>query len=143
LPLLLGPAVKAAKGKLTLSVDVAIRLQRAEQAPGIRFRALDRPVLLLSTRLPDAGHNDPADRNADRNRSTGQPPARDGRQAHHRVCRGSPATPVIDPRSVMAGRVHDSTPLHGQFLLVQLETADEAVPGRIGAAAVGVNDLRI
>jgi PIN domain nuclease of toxin-antitoxin system len=55
-------AVKAAKGKLTLSIDVAIWLQRAEQAPGIRFRALDRPVLLLSTRLPGSVHNDPADR---------------------------------------------------------------------------------
>ena len=55
-------AVKAAKGKLTLSIDVAIWLQRAEQAPGIRFRALERPVLLLSTRLPGSAHNDPADR---------------------------------------------------------------------------------
>lgn len=55
-------AVNAARGKLTLSVDVAVWLQRAEQAPGIRFGALDRPVLLLSTRLPGAVHNDPADR---------------------------------------------------------------------------------
>lgn len=55
-------AVKAAKGSLTLSVDAAIWLQQAEQAPGIRFRALDRPVLLLSTRLAGSAHNDPADR---------------------------------------------------------------------------------
>jgi PIN domain nuclease of toxin-antitoxin system len=55
-------AVQAAKGKLTLPVDVAIRLQRAEKAPDIRFRPLDRPVLLLSTRLPGTAQNDPADR---------------------------------------------------------------------------------
>jgi PIN domain nuclease of toxin-antitoxin system len=55
-------AVKAATGKLTLSVDVTIWLQRAEQAPGIRFRTLERPVLLLSTRLPGSARNDPADR---------------------------------------------------------------------------------
>jgi PIN domain nuclease of toxin-antitoxin system len=55
-------AVKAAKGKLTLAVDVAVWLQRAEQAPGIRFRPLTRHVLLQSTRLGGAAHNDPADR---------------------------------------------------------------------------------
>jgi PIN domain nuclease of toxin-antitoxin system len=55
-------AVKAAKGKLTFAVDVAVWLQRAEQAPGIRFRPLTRPVLLQSTRLAGAAHNDPADR---------------------------------------------------------------------------------
>ncbi|MCU0625545.1 MAG: type II toxin-antitoxin system VapC family toxin [Gemmatimonadaceae bacterium] len=55
-------AVKAAKGKLTFSVDVAVWLQRAEQAPGIQLRALTRPVLLQSTRLSGAVHNDPADR---------------------------------------------------------------------------------
>jgi PIN domain nuclease of toxin-antitoxin system len=55
-------AVKAAKGKLTFAVDVAVWLQRAEQAPGIRFRPLTRPVLLQSTRLTGTAHNDPADR---------------------------------------------------------------------------------
>lgn len=55
-------AVKAAKGKLAFSVDVAVWLQRAEQAPGIRFRPLTRPVLLESTRLGGAPHGDPADR---------------------------------------------------------------------------------
>lgn len=55
-------AVKAAKTKLAFSVDVAVWLQRAEQAPGIRFQALTRPVLLQSTRLTGAVHNDPADR---------------------------------------------------------------------------------
>ncbi len=55
-------AVKAAKQRLTLSVDAAVWLQRAERAPGIRFLPLDRDVLLLSTRLPGTIHNDPADR---------------------------------------------------------------------------------
>lgn len=55
-------AVKAAKGKLTFSVDVAVWLQRAEQAPGIQLRPLTRPVLLQSTRLSGSAHNDPADR---------------------------------------------------------------------------------
>jgi len=55
-------AVKAAKAKLAFSVDVAVWLQRAEQAPGIRFQTLTRPVLLQSTRFAGAVHNDPADR---------------------------------------------------------------------------------
>ena len=55
-------AVKAAKGKLSFGVDVAVWLQRAEQAPGIQFRPLTRPVLLQSTRLAGTGHSDPVDR---------------------------------------------------------------------------------
>jgi PIN domain nuclease of toxin-antitoxin system len=55
-------AVKSAKGKLTLSVDVGVWLARASAAPGIRFLPLDRDVLLLSTRLAGAAQNDPADR---------------------------------------------------------------------------------
>ena len=55
-------ATKVAKGKLTLTVDVGVWLQRAETVPGFRFRSLTRPVLLQSTRLPGAAHGDPADR---------------------------------------------------------------------------------
>jgi PIN domain nuclease of toxin-antitoxin system len=55
-------AVKSAKGKLSLSIDVAAWLLRAEQATDIRFQTLTRPVLLQSTRLAGAVHNDPADR---------------------------------------------------------------------------------
>jgi PIN domain nuclease of toxin-antitoxin system len=55
-------AVKSAKGKLTFTVDVAVWLQRAEQAPGIQFRPLTRGVLLQSTRLSGTAHSDPADR---------------------------------------------------------------------------------
>lgn len=54
--------VKVAKGRLTLSFEPALWLKRAEKAPGIRFLPLDREALLLSTRLPGAIHNDPADR---------------------------------------------------------------------------------
>ena len=55
-------AVKAAKGKLSLSVDVDVWLQRAERAPGIQPLPLDRQILLQSVRLPGTTHNDPADR---------------------------------------------------------------------------------
>jgi PIN domain nuclease of toxin-antitoxin system len=55
-------AVKAARGKLSFSIDVAVWLRRAESAPGVRFLPLDRTVLFQSTRLPGAIHNDPADR---------------------------------------------------------------------------------
>jgi PIN domain nuclease of toxin-antitoxin system len=55
-------AMKAAKGKLHFAIDPMIWLQRAERAPGIRPLALDREILLLSTRLAGAAHNDPVDR---------------------------------------------------------------------------------
>ena len=55
-------AVKTAKAKLLLSIDAGIWLRRAAQAPGIRLLPLDRDILLLSTRLAGAVHNDPADR---------------------------------------------------------------------------------
>ena len=55
-------AVKAAKGRLTWSIDTAVWLQRAGQAPGIAALPLDRPTLLLSNRLGGSAHNDPADR---------------------------------------------------------------------------------
>lgn len=55
-------AVKVGKGKLTLSLDVALWLRRAERAPGISFLPLDRDILLLSTQLPGELHGDPADR---------------------------------------------------------------------------------
>jgi PIN domain nuclease of toxin-antitoxin system len=55
-------AVKAGKGKLTLSMDSGLWLNRASNAPGISFLPLDREVLLLSTRLTGSSHNDPVDR---------------------------------------------------------------------------------
>lgn len=55
-------AVKASKGKLPLTTDPADWLRRAETAPGIRFQPITRQVLLRSTQLGGAAHNDPADR---------------------------------------------------------------------------------
>lgn len=55
-------ALKSAVGRLSLSLEASVWLRRAESAPGIRFLALDRDTLFLSTRLPGAVHNDPADR---------------------------------------------------------------------------------
>lgn len=55
-------AVKTTKGKLAFSVDPVVWLTRAERAPGIAYVALDRSILIQSTRLPGAVHADPADR---------------------------------------------------------------------------------
>lgn len=55
-------AVKAAKGKLGLTAAPADWLQRAAQAPGIRFQPITRQVLLRSTQLAGTPHNDLADR---------------------------------------------------------------------------------
>lgn len=55
-------AVKSARGKLPLTTDAALWLQRAEEAPGIRFQPITRQILLRSTLLAGAAHNDPADR---------------------------------------------------------------------------------
>ncbi len=55
-------AVKAAKGKLKLSMDVMLWLRRAERAPGISYLPLDREVLLLSTQFAGDMPGDPADR---------------------------------------------------------------------------------
>jgi PIN domain nuclease of toxin-antitoxin system len=55
-------AAKSAKGKLRLSVDAAVWLQRAETAADIRYQPATRPVLLQSTRLAGPPHGDPVDR---------------------------------------------------------------------------------
>jgi len=91
-------AVKAAKGKLTLSVDAAIWLQQAERAPGIRFRALDRPVLLLSTRLPGSAHNDPADRMLIASAQLANLPLVTADRVIIEYAEGHPGTPVVDAR---------------------------------------------
>jgi PIN domain nuclease of toxin-antitoxin system len=51
-----------AKGSLRLAIDVSLWVARAERAPGIVFLPLDRPTMLLSTKLPGEVHGDPADR---------------------------------------------------------------------------------
>lgn len=53
---------KVARGRLRLTLDLPLWLQRAERAPGMVFLPLDRPTLLLSTALPGDIHGDPADR---------------------------------------------------------------------------------
>lgn len=92
-------AVKAAQGKLRLSVDVAVWLQRAERAPGIRFRALDRPVLLLSTRLPGSAQNDPADRMLIALAQLANVPLVTADHLIIEYAVANPGTPVVDART--------------------------------------------
>lgn len=92
-------AVKAAKGKLTFAVDVAVWLQRAEQARAIRFRSLTRPVLFQSTRLAATAHNDPADRMLIATAQLDGVPlvTADGLIVDY--ARAHPGTPVVDVRA--------------------------------------------
>lgn len=55
-------SLKAAKGKLTLSLDPTLWLERAAKAPGIQLLPVTRDVLIQSTRLPEHLHGDPVDR---------------------------------------------------------------------------------
>ncbi|MEO7040845.1 MAG: type II toxin-antitoxin system VapC family toxin [Gemmatimonadaceae bacterium] len=91
-------AVKAAKKKLTLSVDAAIWLQRAERAPGIRFLPLERDVLLLSTRLSGTAHNDPADRMLIASAQINNIPLVTADKLIIDYARSVPGTPVVDVR---------------------------------------------
>ena len=54
--------IKAAKGKLELTLPATLWLQRAAQAPGIQSLAVTREILVLSTQLDGTVHGDPADR---------------------------------------------------------------------------------
>ncbi|HET7621364.1 MAG TPA: type II toxin-antitoxin system VapC family toxin [Gemmatimonadaceae bacterium] len=92
-------AVKAAKGKLSFSVDVAVWLQRAEEAPGIRFRPLTRPVLLQSTRLGGTAHNDPADRMLIAMAQLDSVPLVTGDRLIIEYARAQRGTPVVDVRA--------------------------------------------
>lgn len=92
-------AVKAAKQKLTLSVDAAIWLQRAERAPGIRFLPLSRDVLLLSTRLAGTVHNDPADRMLIAAAQINNVPLVTADRLIIEYARSVPGTPVVDART--------------------------------------------
>ncbi|HEX4936921.1 MAG TPA: type II toxin-antitoxin system VapC family toxin [Gemmatimonadaceae bacterium] len=91
-------AVKAGKGKLTLSIDVAVWLQRAERAPGIRFLPLDRQQLLLSTRLPGEVHGDPADRMLLAATLLHHVPLVTADRAIVEYARATPGVPVVDVR---------------------------------------------
>lgn len=50
-----------AKGRLVLSGDADLWLDRASEAPGIHLVPLTRAVLMRSTRLPGDPPGDPAD----------------------------------------------------------------------------------
>jgi PIN domain nuclease of toxin-antitoxin system len=91
-------AVKAAKGKLTFAVDTAAWLQRAERAPGIRFRTLDRAILLLSTRLAGTAHNDPADRMLIAFAQLESIPLVTADRLIVEYARANPGTPLVDAR---------------------------------------------
>ena len=91
-------AVKAAKGKISFAVDAAVWLQRAEKAPGIRFRALDRAVLLLSTRLTGTAHNDPADRMLIAMAQLENIPLVTADRLIVDYAKANPGTPVVDAR---------------------------------------------
>lgn len=91
-------AVKAAKGKISFAVDAASWLQRAEKAPGIQFRALDRAVLLLSTRLAGAAHSDPADRMLIALAQLESIPLVTADKLIVEYARANPGTPVVDAR---------------------------------------------
>lgn len=92
-------AVKAVKKKITLSVDAAIWLQRAERAPGIRFLPLDRDVLLLSTRLSGTTHNDPADRMLIAAAQINNIPLVTADKLIIDYAHANPGTPVVDVRA--------------------------------------------
>ena len=55
-------ANKAAKGKLTLSIDSVIWLEKAGTAPGITYLEVERAAFIQSTRLRGDAPNDPVDR---------------------------------------------------------------------------------
>ena len=92
-------AVKASKGRLTFSLDVAVWLQQAERAPGVRFHPLDRPVLLLSTRLAGAVHNDPADRVLIATAQLANLPLVTADRLIIEYAERHPGTPVVDARA--------------------------------------------
>ncbi len=55
-------ANNAAKGRLSLSIDPVIWLERAARAPGVAHLQVDRSALIQSTRLRGSPVRDPADR---------------------------------------------------------------------------------
>jgi len=91
-------AVKAAKQRITLSMDAAVWLQRAERAPGIRFLPLDHAVLLLSTRLAGTAHNDPADRMLIAAAQINNIPLVTADRLIVEYAQSVPGTPVVDVR---------------------------------------------
>lgn len=91
-------AVKTAKAKLLLSIDAGIWLRRAAHAPGIRLLPLDRDILLLSTRLAGAVHNDPADRMLIAAATLNNLPLVTADRLIIEYAQEHPGTPVVDAR---------------------------------------------
>ena len=50
------------KGRLSLSLDLDLWLQRIEQLPFIQFISVDNKIAAKSVTLPEPLHSDPADR---------------------------------------------------------------------------------
>jgi len=55
-------ANKSAKGKLSLSIDPVIWLEKAGRAPGVSYLEVERAALIQSTRLRGEPPSDPVDR---------------------------------------------------------------------------------
>jgi PIN domain nuclease of toxin-antitoxin system len=55
-------ANKSAKGKLSLSIDPVIWLEKAGGAPGVSYLEVERAALIQSTRLRGEPPSDPVDR---------------------------------------------------------------------------------
>jgi PIN domain nuclease of toxin-antitoxin system len=91
-------AAKSAKGTLEFAIDAAVWLNRAANAPGIRFLALDRDVLLLSTRLPGTLNNDHVDRMLIATSQLYDLPLVTADRAIIDYARACPGTTVIDAR---------------------------------------------
>ena len=91
-------AVKVARGKLSLSIDVAAWLQRAETAPSVRFLPLNQTVLFESTRVPGTAHTDPADRMLIATAQSNNVPLVTADKAFIKYAKTHPGVPVVDAR---------------------------------------------
>lgn len=91
-------AVKSAKGQLAFSIDAAVWLKRARQAADIRSMPLHHDILLLSTRLVGAAHNDPADRMLIATAQLNSLPLVTTDQRIIDYAKANPGTPVVDAR---------------------------------------------
>jgi len=55
-------AMLAERGKLALSLEVSLWIERNLNRPGVRWAQLEPAISVDSVRLPGSFHNDPADR---------------------------------------------------------------------------------
>lgn len=78
-------AMKSAKGQLSFSVDPAVWLKRAREAPDIRPLRLDPDILLGQHSAGRHSAQRSSGPHADRGGAAEQPAARDGRPPNHRL----------------------------------------------------------